>query len=86
MDFYCAKAKLIVELDGGQHAEDRAIEYDEKRTRFLQEHGFRVIRFWNNDVLSKTQAVLMVIYNQLNSPSPLALSRAGNAGEGVVVP
>src|SRR5439155_169693 len=61
VDFYCAKAGLIIELDGGQHAEDSAIKYDQERTSFLQEQSFRVIRFWNNEVLSKTEDVLMAI-------------------------
>lgn len=49
-DFYCHKAKLVVELDGSQHDEKRARAYDEERTRFLEAAGLRVIRFWNAEV------------------------------------
>jgi very-short-patch-repair endonuclease len=55
-DFLCFGAKLIVEADGGQHAD--AAEYDARRTRFLEAQGYRVIRFWNNDVLANLNGVL----------------------------
>ena len=50
VDFYCASAKLIVELDGGQHFEPEAIEYDTKRTEYLQSLGYTVMRITNTDV------------------------------------
>ena len=56
VDFVCLEASLIIEVDGGQHAEQ--ISKDEVRTRFLEKEGFRVIRFWNNDVLANTDGVL----------------------------
>ena len=56
VDFLCCDKKIIIEVDGGQHDEQR--NYDEKRTRFLQELGFKIIRFWNNEVLTETDAVL----------------------------
>jgi very-short-patch-repair endonuclease len=55
-DFASHSAKPIVELDGGQHAE--VVHYDAERTRFLEGEGFRVLRFWNNDVLSNIDGVL----------------------------
>ena len=55
-DFVCLAAKLIVELDGGQHAENA--EADAVRTAWLEGRGFRVLRFWNNDVLVNTEGVL----------------------------
>ena len=55
-DFASHSAKLIIELDGGQHA--RATEYDAARTRFIRAQGYRLIRFWNNDVLSNVDGVL----------------------------
>jgi very-short-patch-repair endonuclease len=62
---------LIVEADGGQHNEN---ERDEVRDAYLWQQGFRVLRFWNNDVLSNTEGVLEVIFNALEeSPSPGAL-------------
>jgi very-short-patch-repair endonuclease len=65
-DFACLKAKLIIEVDGGQHDEARA--KDERRTRFLEGKGFRVLRFWNNDVLQNLDGVLEVIANSLSAP------------------
>ena len=55
-DFACLAAKLIVELDGGQHADNE--EADAARTAWLEGQGFRVLRFWNNDVLANTDGVL----------------------------
>ena len=67
---------LVVELDGGQHAD--AVVYDEKRTRFMQERGFRVLRFWNNDVLTKTDTVREQILLALQAdPHPNPLPPAG---------
>ena len=62
-DFVCASEKLVVELDGGQHAERTA--YDEHRTRFMESKGYRVARFWNNDVLRDVDSVLEVILRLL---------------------
>jgi very-short-patch-repair endonuclease len=67
-DCACTEALLIVELDGGQHA-DQA-DYDERRTRHLQARGYRVLRFWNNDVLTNIESVLEVILEGLASPAP----------------
>ncbi len=57
-DFASPAAKLIIEVDGGQHSESAA---DLERTRFLEQKGYRVVRFWNNDVLGNTQGVLQTI-------------------------
>jgi very-short-patch-repair endonuclease len=77
VDFACIDACLIVEIDGGQHSEER----DAARTAFLQSKGYRVIRFWNNEVLENIdgvlQSILMKIEDQAPSPNPLPL-----AGEG----
>ena len=54
-DFACLERKLVIELDGGQHQEQT--DYDNQRTRWLESQGFRVIRFWNNQVLEETDAV-----------------------------
>lgn len=56
VDFFCPEAKLIVEVDGGQHADE-----SDRRTRWLEERGYRVVRFWNNDVLANTEGVLLAI-------------------------
>lgn len=55
-DFVCLEQCLIIELDGGQHAD--ALSYDTARTAFLEQQGFRVLRFWNNDVLGNLVAGL----------------------------
>ncbi len=50
VDFYCAEAKLIVELDGSQHYEDKGMEYDTERTAYLEQYDVRVLRIPNNEV------------------------------------
>jgi len=74
VDFACLKKKLIIEIDGGQHAEN--VEYDHKRTRYLERLGFKIIRFWNNEVLRNIGGVLQVILEQL-SPPPTPSQREG---------
>ena len=64
-DFACLDAKLVIELDGGQHM-DR-VSYDEHRDRRIEAEGFRVLRFWDNQVLKETPAVLEVILKVLES-------------------
>lgn len=70
VDFACFKAKLIVELDGGQHQEKEA--YDLRRTTFLNANGWDVLRFWNNEFRANEEEVMMVILQRLQSlmPSP----------------
>lgn len=58
VDFFCHEIGLIVELDGSQHGTDDAVEYDAERTQFLEALGFRVVRYWNHDVLGNTEVVL----------------------------
>ncbi|MCC7049503.1 MAG: endonuclease domain-containing protein [Alphaproteobacteria bacterium] len=62
-DFACFEGKLVVELDGGQHG--IAIARDAARTRAIERHGFRVVRFWNNDVLANPEGVLTMILQAL---------------------
>jgi very-short-patch-repair endonuclease len=60
----CApQKKLIIELDGSQHLEQA--EYNEERTKYLEAHGYRVLRFWNHDVMNHLDDVLRVIWNVL---------------------
>jgi very-short-patch-repair endonuclease len=59
VDFCSIHPKLVIELDGGQHSEQQL--YDSERTAFLNSQGYLVLRFWNNDVLQKRDAVLLVI-------------------------
>ncbi len=68
VDFICIRKKLIIELDGGQH--EQAMNYDERRTRFLKARGYTILRFWNNEVLTETEGVLEVILDALSMPSP----------------
>ncbi len=68
VDFYCAEARLVIELDGQQHAYDEAVVYDQARTRFLQESGLRVIRFWNCEIYETMPEVLECILQKLNEP------------------
>ncbi|HXY99632.1 MAG TPA: endonuclease domain-containing protein [Stellaceae bacterium] len=67
-DFACPACKLVIELDGGQHGE--RIEADDRRTAELARHGYRVIRFWNNDVLDNLDGVLEAIRCALEAPPP----------------
>jgi very-short-patch-repair endonuclease len=82
-DFCCVEARLVIELDGGQHAVQ--VAGDARRTRYLAAEGFRVLRFWNDDVLLRTNDVLETIEGQLRNPSPLPSPRKRMRGEGVCV-
>ena len=64
VDFCSPRNKLIIELDGGQHLEQES--YDCERTEFLQSKGYRVLRFWNNDVINDLNSVVQVILDALN--------------------
>ena len=77
MDFACLSRKLLIELDGGQHAERHAC--DEKRDAFLQEKGYRVLRFWNSEVFDNCLGVLERVYEALTSPPPHQPSPVGSA-------
>ncbi len=72
VDFVSHRSRLIIELDGGQHAE-RA-EYDIDRTRWLEGQGYRVLRFWNNLALTETESVLEAIEQEL-LPAPSSPQR-----------
>ncbi len=80
VDFVCFDARLIVELDGGQHAEARQA-YDVDRTAWLESEGFRVLRFWNNDVLTNTSGVLEEVVRALPSHPPPQPSPTRGEGE-----
>ena len=73
VDFVCFEKKLVIELDGGQHAIER--EKDRLRDSRLAKEGFVVLRFWNNDVMQNLEGVLETIRKQLISPLTLTLSR-----------
>ena len=65
-DFCCIGRKLVVELDGSQHSPEK----DAVRTASLQAQGFHVLRFWDNDVLLRTDSVLEAIWNATHAPYP----------------
>lgn len=66
-DFVCVPVRLVVELDGGQHLD--ALAYDQWRTEALQREGYRVLRFWDDDVLLRTQDVVAEIFRVLEERS-----------------
>jgi very-short-patch-repair endonuclease len=83
VDFICLENNVIIEVDGGQHAENEAL--DLQRSAYLNKMGYRVLRFWNNEVLQETEAVLNEIYAILtrsnqNSPSPQPSPPLGERG------
>jgi very-short-patch-repair endonuclease len=81
VDFVCIEKKIIIELDGSQHAENQTA--DSARSEYLKERGYQVLRFWNNDVLVRGEDVLNAILSYLNEnapsprPSPLKRAREG---------
>jgi very-short-patch-repair endonuclease len=79
LDFVCFEKRLVVEVDGGQHLDRRK---DVVRDKWLWAQGFRVLRFWNRDVLAKTRGVLALIRAQMESPSPNPSPRGGRGVEG----
>jgi very-short-patch-repair endonuclease len=89
------EGKLVVEIDGGQHAEAR-LDHDERRTVWLESQGYRVIRFWNNEVLKAPRSVEEAVYdaasnrsgsikNPTPDPSPQGGGeRAGASGKDII--
>ena len=67
VDFACLRHRLIIEADGGQHSES---EGDARRDAYLRAQGFRVMRFWNNDIFENEEGVLTLILEALESPLP----------------
>ena len=90
-DFACHTQRLVIEVDGGQHNGDRHAARDADRTAYLQAHGYRVLRFWNHDVLCNIEGVMTVIYQAISDSStrptpdpspPLPRVKPGVAGGG----
>ncbi|MGQ8974044.1 endonuclease domain-containing protein [Acinetobacter schindleri] len=63
VDFYCHEIGLVIELDGSQHGTDEGKEYDAERTKSLESLGLTVARYWNSDVLGRTDVVLEDLWN-----------------------
>jgi very-short-patch-repair endonuclease len=78
-DFMCREAGLVVELDGGQH--DRDVQKDLRRARFIEGEGYRVLRFWNNDVFGNMDGVLQTIAAALTASPPPAPPASGRGGK-----
>lgn len=87
VDFVCFGQRVIVEADGAQHI---ANDYDARRDTWLRAQGFRVLRFWNNDVLARSASVAEALFAALATPHPPTASRrappspAGGEGLGVL--
>jgi very-short-patch-repair endonuclease len=82
VDFLCHECKLVVEIDGSQHQQQT--DYDDRRTQFLERQGYRVVRYWNNEVLQQGEAVLESIVQALAdrrerplTPTPLPAGERG---------
>ncbi len=64
VDFICRSKKIIIEIDGGQHNEKYALEYDKKRSTDLGKLGYKVIRFWNNDIDNNLDGVYKILQKE----------------------
>jgi very-short-patch-repair endonuclease len=80
VDFVSFGSSLVVEADGGQHT--RQADYDAKRTAWLEGQGFRVLRFWDHEVLQAPDAVKRVIWEALTPPPQSSPTRGEEVGEG----
>ncbi|MGN0531254.1 MAG: endonuclease domain-containing protein [Eubacterium sp.] len=65
VDFYCAKARIVIELDGSQHYEDKEIEYDTKRSKYLEQYGLTIIRIPNNEINNNFDGVCEYLDNYI---------------------
>ena len=66
VDFICKEAKIIIEIDGGQHNEPENVDYDNTRTEFLNSLGYKVLRFWNSEIYKNIDGVLSKIEQEIN--------------------
>ena len=87
-DFACHAKRLVIELDGGQHGDDVHAARDAKRDDYMRAGGYRVLRFWNNDVMQNLDGVLAVIAEAVSThvpptpdPSPPLRGGRGNRAE-----
>jgi very-short-patch-repair endonuclease len=80
VDFVCHAAKLVIELDGGQHFEGKQIERDRRRDAYLKREGYRVLRFNNHDVMANRQGVLETIATLLGDAPSLPSPASGGGG------
>ena len=83
VDFFCKRAKLIVELDGSQHYEPETADYDQKRTVYLNSLGYAVLRFSNTDIKTNLSGVCEVIDRAVKKPSLGVVLRAANQNRSI---
>ena len=69
VDFLCENKKIIIEIDGGQHNEELNIQSDNNRTHYLENNGYKVLRFWNDDVMKNIDGVMEVIFREVKEGS-----------------
>ena len=81
-DFVCLPARLIIEVDGSQHGEAQQVAHDVRRTAWLKQNGFRVIRFWADQVMTDVEAVVCGIEAALAVPLPHGASRRAPSRKG----
>jgi adenine-specific DNA-methyltransferase len=81
VNFVCLERKLVLELDGGQHADPKQAEYDDRRTAWLRERGYRVYRVWNFEAPKEWEAIADHIWELLREAGPPASAR-GKSAEG----
>jgi very-short-patch-repair endonuclease len=82
-DFACHHHRLVIEVDGGGHAEDKQVAADARRTAFLNARGYRVLRFWNNEIFNQIDGVMSTIHQALVDA---AAKRESESGASVVPP
>ncbi|MBL7995974.1 endonuclease domain-containing protein [bacterium] len=72
VDFYCAKLKLVIEVDGDTHYTNEGLLYDKRRTEILEKYDLKVLRFTNHEVMNSFESVIHIIESQIsNPPDPL---------------
>ncbi len=82
VDFVCFHDRLVIEVDGGQHAMPEGQKRDRARDVFLSAENFRVFRFWNSDIDSNIDGVMEVILSMLRTPTPALRADPPHKGEG----
>ncbi|MBQ3640968.1 endonuclease domain-containing protein [bacterium] len=66
VDFACRRKKLVIEIDGGQHNQEYNILSDEERTKFIESQGYKIIRFWNNEIIENIEGVYQKLQDFCN--------------------
>jgi very-short-patch-repair endonuclease len=82
VDFASLGARIVIEVDGGQHALHEGLRSDRERDAFLRSQGFRILRFWNSDVDQNLNGVMEGIFAALKAPTPVLRTDPPHKGEG----